>query len=75
MIGFIFWLDAIHRIEHGDMHEGLGTETKIGPNRWHLTGRLDRFDGDITALIRTGDELLVEPELGRVTILSRPAAG
>jgi predicted aconitase with swiveling domain len=36
---------------------------------------LDRFDGDITALIRTGDELLVEPELGRVTILARPAEG
>ena len=36
---------------------------------------LDRFDGDITALIRTGDELLVEPELGRVTILPRPARG
>jgi predicted aconitase with swiveling domain len=32
---------------------------------------LDRFDGDVTALIRTGDELLVEPELGRVTILNR----
>ena len=32
---------------------------------------LDRFDGDITALIRNGDELMVEPELGRVTILSR----
>jgi len=33
---------------------------------------LDRFEGDITALIRTGDELMVEPELGRVTILLRP---
>jgi predicted aconitase with swiveling domain len=32
---------------------------------------LDRFDGDVTALIRTGDELLVEPEPGRVTILNR----
>lgn len=32
---------------------------------------LDRFDGDVTALIRTGDELLVEPVEGRVTILSR----
>ena len=30
---------------------------------------LDRFDGDITVLVRTGDELVVEPELGRVTIL------
>lgn len=34
---------------------------------------LDRFEGDITALIRTGDELTVEPEFGRVTILSRSA--
>ena len=32
---------------------------------------LDRFDGDVTALIGTGDEVLVEPELGRVTIMSR----
>ena len=32
---------------------------------------LDRFDGDVTALIRSGDELLVEPEAGRVTILNR----
>jgi predicted aconitase with swiveling domain len=32
---------------------------------------LDRFADDVTALIRTGDELLVEPEMGRVTILSR----
>ena len=31
---------------------------------------LDRFaDGDVTTLVRTGDALLVEPELGRVTIL------
>lgn len=29
---------------------------------------LDRFEGDITALVRTGDELTVEPEQGRVTI-------
>lgn len=36
---------------------------------------LDRFDGDVTTLIRMGDELMVEPELGRVTILSRNAAG
>jgi len=36
---------------------------------------LDRFDGDVTALIRTGDELIVEPELGRVTILSRSTPG
>ena len=32
---------------------------------------LDRFADDVTALIRTGDELLVEPEMGRVTILNR----
>jgi predicted aconitase with swiveling domain len=30
---------------------------------------LDRFDGDITVLVRTGDELVIEPELGCVTIL------
>jgi predicted aconitase with swiveling domain len=31
---------------------------------------VDRFeDGDVTTLIRTGDRLRVEPELGRVTIL------
>jgi predicted aconitase with swiveling domain len=32
---------------------------------------MDRFESDITALIRTGDELLVEPEIGQVTILNR----
>ena len=33
----------------------------------------DRFvDGDVTALIRTGDHVRVEPALGRVTVL-RPA--
>lgn len=32
---------------------------------------MDRFDGDVTALITTGDELLVEPAQGRVTILAR----
>ena len=32
---------------------------------------LDRFDGDVTTLIRTGDDLLVEPGEGRVTILNR----
>jgi predicted aconitase with swiveling domain len=33
---------------------------------------LDRFaDGDVTSLIETGDELLVEPSAGRVTILNR----
>jgi len=32
----------------------------------------DRFaDGDVTALIRTGDRLLVEPAAGTVTIVSR----
>ena len=32
---------------------------------------LDRFtDGDVTALIRTGDALLIEPEHGRVTIIA-----
>jgi predicted aconitase with swiveling domain len=32
----------------------------------------DRFaDGDVTGLIRTGDRLLVEPELGLVTVLNR----
>ncbi len=34
---------------------------------------MDRFEGDVTALIRTGDEVLVEPEAGRVTV--RPASG
>ncbi|HUE65192.1 MAG TPA: DUF126 domain-containing protein [Rhizomicrobium sp.] len=33
---------------------------------------LDRFEGDITTLVRTGNELVVEPDLGRVTILMRP---
>lgn len=32
---------------------------------------LDRFEGDVTALIATGDEVLVEPQEGRVTILKR----
>jgi predicted aconitase with swiveling domain len=32
---------------------------------------VDRFDGDITALIKTGDELVIEPDVGRVTILKR----
>ena len=35
---------------------------------------VDRFeDGDITKLIRTGDELLVDPESGSVKILNRVA--
>jgi len=29
---------------------------------------MDRFEGDITRLIATGDDLLVEPALGQVTI-------
>jgi predicted aconitase with swiveling domain len=32
---------------------------------------IDRFESDVTALIKTGDELLVEPELGQVTVLNR----
>ena len=33
---------------------------------------VDRFEGgDVTALFRTGDEVCVEPQAGRVTILSR----
>ncbi|MDB6051713.1 MAG: hypothetical protein JWR17_4459 [Pseudomonas sp.] len=31
----------------------------------------DRFEGDVTALIQTGDELIVDPERGEVIILSR----
>jgi predicted aconitase with swiveling domain len=39
----------------------------------HLT-MVDRFeDGDPTALIRTGDELHIEPDAGLVTILNRDA--
>lgn len=34
---------------------------------------LDRFEGDITALIMTGEELIVEPQLGIVTLVSRSA--
>jgi uncharacterized protein len=35
---------------------------------------VDRFeDGDPTALIRTGDELHIEPDAGLVTILNRDA--
>ena len=29
---------------------------------------LDRFDGDVTALVATGDGLEIDPELGQVTI-------
>ena len=32
---------------------------------------VDRFDGDVTQLIQTGDELRVEPGRGLVTILNR----
>ncbi len=33
---------------------------------------VDRFeDGDVTQLIHTGDELRIEPQAGRVTILNR----
>lgn len=32
----------------------------------------DRFEaGDVTALIETGDKLIIEPELGKVTITNR----
>jgi predicted aconitase with swiveling domain len=35
---------------------------------------VDRFEaGDISTLLRTGDELAVEPGLGTVTILNREA--
>ena len=33
---------------------------------------MDRFEGDVTALIRTGDEVLVEPAEGRVIVRSTP---
>ena len=33
---------------------------------------VDRFEaGDVTKLFRTGDELLIDPELGNVTIVKR----
>jgi hypothetical protein len=32
---------------------------------------VDRFDGDVTELIRTGDELRVDPAAGTVEILNR----
>lgn len=32
---------------------------------------VDRFDGDVTDLIRTGDELCIEPASGTVTVLNR----
>ena len=34
---------------------------------------VDRFDGDVTDLIRTGDALRVDPAAGTVTILNRDA--
>jgi predicted aconitase with swiveling domain len=33
---------------------------------------LDRFDGDITTLIKTGDTVSVTPAMGMVTVTSRP---
>ena len=32
---------------------------------------VDRFEGDVTDLIRTGDELRIDPAAGRVEILNR----
>jgi hypothetical protein len=32
---------------------------------------VDRFDGDVTRLFRTGDELRIDPAAGTVEILSR----
>ena len=32
---------------------------------------VDRFDGDVTDLIRTGDELRIDPAVGTVEILNR----
>jgi uncharacterized protein len=32
---------------------------------------VDRFDGDVTQIFRTGDELRVEPAAGLVEILNR----
>src|SRR5215471_6673454 len=34
---------------------------------------VDRFDSDVTQLIRTGDELRIDPAAGRVEILNRAA--
>jgi predicted aconitase with swiveling domain len=34
---------------------------------------VDRFDGDVTRLIRTGDELRIDPVAGLVEILNRSA--
>jgi len=34
---------------------------------------VDRFDGDVTVLLRTGDELRVDPAAGSVEILNRDA--
>ncbi|HDS1809430.1 MULTISPECIES: aconitase X swivel domain-containing protein [Pseudomonas] len=31
----------------------------------------DRFESDVTSLIQTGDELVVDPDIGEVLILSR----
>lgn len=32
---------------------------------------VDRFEGDVTDLIRTGDELRIDPAAGTVEILNR----
>ncbi|HTZ34699.1 MAG TPA: DUF126 domain-containing protein [Stellaceae bacterium] len=36
---------------------------------------VDRFDGDVTALIRTGDRLRIDPAAGTVEILDRERQG
>ena len=36
---------------------------------------VDRFDGDVTRLIRTGDQLSVDPAAGTVEILNREREG
>ena len=34
---------------------------------------MDRFEGDVTALLHTGDLLALDPEAGTVTVLEREA--
>lgn len=36
---------------------------------------MDRFEGDVTGLIATGDDLALDPAAGTVTILARAAGG
>jgi hypothetical protein len=36
---------------------------------------VDRFDGDVTRMIRTGDRLRVDPAAGVVEILEREGQG